>query len=335
VKRSWRLALAAASSGLFLWLAFRGVDFSSVPRLLRRVELGYVAAYVIAMSFIQVCRAVRWQLLVRPFAPVGFRSAFRISNVGLMLMTLLPLRIGELARPYLLKRETGASLTAGIGAVVVERAIDGLLVTLLFFASALFVGRSGHVPPSLETAALMALGVFAVATIIVVGALVAERPAASLLSKAFSPLSPRLARRAQAALEKFVSGLRALPDSRTAASVVGLTVLYWAANGLGLWAVMLGFGWHLPMAAGFVVVSVLVIGIMIPAGPGFLGTYQGAILVGLSVFGLGASEAAAYGLVVYPLSLAVAIGFGVPYVFTRAAEVRAAAHSGDADHQAS
>jgi glycosyltransferase 2 family protein len=328
VKRTWQLVLALSSSALFLWLAFRGVELASLPALVGAVHPGYVALYTASLAFIQVCRALRWQVLVRPFARLEFAAAFRVSNIGLLLMMILPLRIGELARPYLVRRETGASLSAGIGAVVVERAVDGLLVTVLFFASALAIGTSGEVPHHLRTGAMVALGIFGIATAALIAAIVAGARAAGLVERLVRPLSLRLASRSREIVHDFVSGLRALPDARAALWITALTVAYWAANGFGLWLVMVGFGWDLPVAAGFVLVSVLVIGIMIPAGPGFLGTYQGAILAGLSIFGVGQSAAAAYGLVVYPINLMVVVAFALPYLFTGRAALREAVKAG-------
>jgi hypothetical protein len=87
---------------------------------------------------------------------------------------------------------------------------------------------------------------------------------------------------------------------------------------------MRAFGWDLPVLAGFTLVCVLVIGIMIPAGPGNLGTFQGALLAGLAVFGVGPTDAAAYGVVVYPITLVVMLAFGLPYLIggrTRVAEI--------------
>ncbi len=95
------------------------------------------------------------------------------------------------------------------------------------------------------------------------------------------------------------------------------TLIYWAINGLGLYWMMRAFGWDVPIAAGFLVVSIIVVGIMIPAGPGFLGTFHAALLAGLSIFGIDRTGAAAYGMIIYPITVGVQLAFGLPYLFKR------------------
>jgi glycosyltransferase 2 family protein len=322
VKRTVRIALSLAVSVLLLWLAFRSVDVGGLTEQLSSIQLEYVALYFLALVGIQVCRVFRWEVLIRPFARVSLRQSLRISNLGLMLILALPLRLGELARPYLLKQETGASMSSGLGAVAVERAIDGLLVTLLFFLTTLWLDAPYHVPTVLRGAAWVSLSLFAAAFVVLIGALVAEDRMVALVKKLGTPLAPGATAKVSRMLGSFVSGLRSLPDARAVAVFVAYTLLYWGLNGLGLYWAMRAFGWELPPLAGFVVVCVLVLGVMIPAGPGHLGTYQAALGAGLAVFGVSATRAQAYGLVVYPLNVLVIIGSGLPYLFGRSAEVR-------------
>ncbi|HET6347244.1 MAG TPA: lysylphosphatidylglycerol synthase transmembrane domain-containing protein [Myxococcota bacterium] len=336
MKNAVRLTLSLGMSALFLWIAFRGVDFATLTAALRNIHMEYVGLYVVTLVFIQFARAFRWDILIRPFARVDFRALMRISNLGNMLIMVLPLRLGELARPYLLKREAGARITAGMGAVVVERAIDGLLVTLLFFLTTYDLGEPYHVPQALRVGAFVALGIFAGATAVIGLALATHGWVPRMLRRLGGSIAPGLTEKLVHMLDAFVSGLRSLPDVRSVAIVVFWTLAYWAANALGLFWVARAFGWDLPFVAGFTVVCVVVIGIMIPAGPGFLGTYQGAIIAGLSIYGINKTDALAFSLVAYPINLAVVVGFGLPYLFGRnhvevGEIVRASAEGEDAE----
>jgi uncharacterized protein (TIRG00374 family) len=322
MKQTLRLAGSLALSAFFLWLAFRSVDFAAALRLLSTVSLPLVGLYVLTLAFTQWARAARWEILVRPFVHLSSAAAFRISNLGAMLVLVLPLRLGELSRPYLMKREHGAPLSAGVGAVVVERAIDGLLVTLFFFLSTMISGDDSRVPRGLRLAAFAALLGFAAVTAVIIATLLWRDVALRVTGRVLGKISGALAHRLTGMLSAFVDGLRALPDGRSVLGVIVWTAVFWLANGLGLFFVMRAFGWSVPVTAGFTLVSVIVIAIMIPAGPGFLGTYQGGILAGLAVYGIGYTEAAAYGLVVYPLNVLVVVAFGLPYLFSRREEIR-------------
>jgi len=327
VKQTIRLVVSLALSALFLWIAFRNVDFRAALGHVRSVSLTMVGLYLVCLVFIQWARSERWRVLVAPFAPLSRSAAFRISNVGSMLVLVLPLRLGEFSRPYLVKKETGARMTAGIGAVVAERAIDGLLVTLAFFVSTFLSGDDQRVPAGLRWAAVLAFLFFAGAMAVVVAALLWHDVAVGLARRLLARISEKLAVRLTGMLDAFVDGLRSLPSTRAIAAVVLWTAAYWAANGLGFWFVMRGFGWPLPLTAGFTLVSIIVIAIMIPAGPGFLGTFQGGILAGLAIYGISPNEAAAYGLVVYPMTVLVSVAFGLPYLFTPKARLTDIVHA--------
>jgi uncharacterized protein (TIRG00374 family) len=131
--RTLRLLLSIAVSVLFLWLAFRDVDLKRAWDQLATVAPWSVAVYLASQMLIHVTRFLRWDLLIKPFANLPWRDSFRISNVGIMLIFSLPLRLGEMARPIMLKREAGVRMSSSLGAVAVERTLDGLTVTLLFF----------------------------------------------------------------------------------------------------------------------------------------------------------------------------------------------------------
>jgi len=329
-----RLILSLSLSAVFLWFAFHDVDLAAMWQEIVRVKWWAVVAFTVLNLGIQFCRVMRWDVLIRPFVKVSRATLIRVSCLGLMLIMVLPLRLGEFARPYLLKKEAGAPFSAGVGSVVVERAIDGLLVTLLFFLTTFILGASYAVPVNLMRAAVLALCFFAAVTMVIVAALFREEQTLRLARRIGTPFFPKLTERAVGMLGAFVAGLRSLPDVRALGVFAGYTVTYWVLNGLGMYLVMRGMGWDVPAVAGFTLVSVIVIGIMIPAGPGHLGTFQAAVRLGLSIFGINATQAAAYCMIIYPLTILVIAGSGVPFLFGRGSEVRgvmnasAAAESG-------
>ena len=322
MKRALRLGLGLGVSGLLLWVAFRDVDFGLVMARLGDIRLGYVGLFAMSLAMIQLCRIFRWGVLIKPFAKISSGALFRISSVGLLLILVMPLRLGEFSRPFLLKRECGASMSAGLATVAVERAIDGLLVTLLFFVTTLALPARFGVPEPVTVAAYASLALFGTAALVIVATLIWGAKVSALLHRLGDPLARGLTTKAVDLLEKFVGGLQALPDARAVAAVVAYTLAYWAANGLGYYAVVEAFGWDIPVVAGFVLVCIVVLGIMIPAGPGHLGTFQAAILIGLGMFGIGASDATAYGIVVYVLTVVSHAAFALPFLMSGRVELR-------------
>ena len=314
-KNILRFALSLAVSVICLYFVFRHVDFNLMMEQVKKADHRYTVAFAIATAAIQVCRIYRWDILIRPFARISKRSLFRISSVGFLLILALPLRLGEFARPYLLKKEAGVSMTSGLGSIVVERVVDGLLVVLLFFATTFYLDSRYTIPTAVKTSGFVAFAIFGGAALVIITALLTHGWVPRVIERIGNPISEKLTARALQMLASFIDGLRSLPNARALAAVIAWTVIYWVINGLGLYWMMRAFGWQVPIAAGFMLVSIIVVGIMIPAGPGFLGTFHAALLAGLSIFGIGETGAAAYGLVVYPITVGITCAFGLPYLF--------------------
>lgn len=312
-----RLVLASAVSVGALWVVLRHVKFDVLWHIIAAVQPAGVIGYLLALSVTQIARAWRWRTLLLPLAPVTKASAWRMSNVGNMLIMLLPLRLGEFSRPLMLKREYGRPLSAGMGAAVVERVLDGLLVTLLFFATTALLPAPYVVPRALWVGAVVALTIFSGALVGIVAMLLVHDWFVGTLRKFERGRLTGVIEKAIALLEAFAAGMRALPTVGAIASVVAATLLYWGANAMGMVALMHAFGWSLPVVAGATLVCVLVIGVMIPAGPGLLGTYQAALVAGLGVYQVSYDDAVAFSLVAYIGNLLLLVAFGVPHVIGR------------------
>jgi hypothetical protein len=124
--------------GFFLWLAARELPFAEVSSALAAGGSQLVLAslaFVVVYAICHACRLFRWYDLVAPLGEVEPWTAHRVCAVGLTAILLLPLRLGELVRPYLLSRRTELPLSSLLGVTVVERVLDGLLVTGLLFAT--------------------------------------------------------------------------------------------------------------------------------------------------------------------------------------------------------
>ena len=71
-----------------------------------------------------------------------------------------------------------------------------------------------------------------------------------------------------------VDGFRVLPDMRRLVAFLLGTVAYWFFNAVAVWVLSYGFGLDLTLWAAVGVMVIVGIGIMIPAGPGFIGNFE-------------------------------------------------------------
>ena len=167
---------------------------------------------------------------------------------------------------------------------MVERVTDGLFTGVLLVVTLLAVPdgtpgvrvlRTGGVMVSLAFAALLAFLVLGYRN---------RALAVRSRRRSCGRFSPKTATRVAGMLDAFIHGLRLVPSRSKLALFFLLTAAYWAVNAWGIKLLARGFGFELHAVEAFTILGVLVVGVMIPAGPGMVGTFQGAIVLGLSLF---------------------------------------------------
>jgi uncharacterized protein (TIRG00374 family) len=284
MKRTVQTLAGLLVSALALWLTVRGKDLAGMWGAIRAADYRYLWPYVAILLVVHLARTVRWGILLEPVAKVPFARLNAASAVGFMALVLLPFRIGEFARPYLIAQRPHLRVSAALSSVVVERVVDGLFTGSLLVVMLLAIpdGTPGvHV---LRIAGVVVSLAFAALLAFLAGAYRSRAAAVRLTGRVLGPISPRLAQRAAGMMDAFIHGLRVVPSRRKLAGFFALTLGYWALNAWGMKVLALGFGFDLSALETCTLLGVLVVGVMIPAGPGMVGTFQGAIVLGLSLF---------------------------------------------------
>ena len=281
--------LAANAIGIFfLWLAARDLPFGEIVPYLQGANLPHLllwsGVFVGVYAVCHYARVVRWDYLVQPIGAVETRRVHRASAVGFAAILLLPLRLGEFVRPSLLARRSELSISSLLATAVVERVIDGLFVTGLLFAT-LMTYTGGRATGFARTTGLIAAAIFIPALLLCALALWRRRWALGLVDTLARPISEKLADYADELLDDFIDGFTALADSGSLAGFLGVTCVYWTINIISLWLLAhYGFGFPVGPWESATVIAILVIGIMIPAGPALTGNFEFFLTKGLALF---------------------------------------------------
>jgi uncharacterized protein (TIRG00374 family) len=311
---------------LFLWLTIDHMvtdvgeetetDFlTSLGDSITGLPIGTLAAYVIIFLGVHVIRIWRWKYLINPLGELDSKKIFRIGAVGFAAIVILPLRLGEMVRPYLLSKESTVTMSAALGTAVVERVLDGLLITGLLFLSLATYRGSGSTGFVTYTA-LIAFAIFSGALgLLIVGAWRHDWTVRTLKAT-FGRVSEKLCDAVIHLVDGFLDGFRVLRREGVLLKFLATTALYWGLNGFGIAVLAWGFGFEISLWQAYALLSMLVIGIMIPAGPGFFGNFQFFLAQGLLLFSspeLVASAGLAFGLVLNTAQFIVQVGFAIPF----------------------
>ncbi len=284
MKRLVQSVLGIGISALAVYLTFRGKDLGAIWLAVQAGDYRYLPVYLVSLVVIHLLRTVRWGILLEPIARIPFARLNAVSAVGFTALLVLPFRLGEFARPYLIADRPRLRVSAALSSVVVERVADGIFTALLLLLTLFAVPEGTRHLEEIRKAGYVMAALFGGLLAFLVVAYRNRELAVRMVGGLLRPLSARLAGRAGGMLDAFIRGLRLVPSRRKMALFVALTAAYWAVNGWGMQLMARAFGIDLQLVDAFTILGVLVAGIMIPAGPGMVGTFQLAAAFGLSLF---------------------------------------------------
>jgi uncharacterized protein (TIRG00374 family) len=281
--------LGASAIGLFfLWMAVRKLPYGDIGPYLAEADASrlviWSTVFVGVYAICHYARVVRWDYLVRPLGDVETRRVHRASAVGFTAILLLPLRLGEFVRPALLARRSELTTSSLLATAVVERVIDGLFVTgLLFLTLTTYTGDQAT--GFARTTGWISAAIFIPALFVCTLALWRRQWTLQMVDSLVRPVSESGAEFVEELLDDFIDGFTALSDRGTLAGFLGVTGVYWVVNIVSLWILAyFGFGFDVGLWQTATVIAILVIGIMIPAGPALTGNFEFFLTRGMALF---------------------------------------------------
>jgi len=320
VKRAVQISAGLAISALALWLTLRGKDLAAIWQAVAAGNYGWLVPYAGILVLIHLARTLRWGILLEPVAKVPFSRLNAVSAVGFMALMILPFRVGEFARPYLIAERPRIRVSATLSSVVVERVADGIFMAGLLVLTLLAVPEGTPGLHFLRVGGFAVLAAFAGLLAFLVLAYRNRTLAVRITHRVLDPVSSRAAERASGMMDAFIHGLRLVPSRSKVAAFFLLTATYWCLNGWGMGVLARAFDLHLGLMQSFTVLGVLVVGVMIPSGPGMVGTFQAATVLGLSLFIPGEvldTRGTAYANVLWAAQLAFTTALGLFFLFSR------------------
>jgi uncharacterized protein (TIRG00374 family) len=271
-----RLLIGVGIAAVALYFTFRDVDFSAFSEALRTAEWPWFAPAGGALLGVLALRTARWAAIM---GGTPFGTTFHALNIGYMMNMLLPGRLGEIGRAYVIGARTQVSMPRALSAVVVERLLDLSAVLLLLAAVAPFL----PLPDALARPALVST-LLLVALLISIGVVIAQAERFEALLRRVLARFPGID--AEPWIMRFreiCAGFRMLGSPRRTALVLALTAGVWLGSLFVCLFVMRAF---LPasMQASTLIVIVANLGGVVPT-PGGLGPAQYFARLALEPFG--------------------------------------------------
>ena len=309
MKTKVNLFLGLAVGALFIWLALRGTDFEGVKASFKAANYRYLIPVVFLSIIVQIVRSYRWGVIVEPLEKIGQGTLFSITSVGFMAITLLPVRMGEIVRPYLISRKSTVKLGSALATIVVERIFDMLTLMLLL----LFVLMMVELPEWVFRAAYAILLIFIPFLFLLIFLAVKREISVKGFDRIAGKLPPAFASRLMRLFHSFLDGLQILPDWKKTVYLSFLSLFIWGLIGMLTYILFSSFASmsELPLAAGYTVLIITALGVALPTAPGFIGNYHFSCVLGLTLFGIPKTDALTFAIVLHFIQLSVVIVLGL------------------------
>jgi glycosyltransferase 2 family protein len=291
VKRKFLFGLAM--SGGFLYLATRGIDWHAFAAAVQRTRLWLLVPGIVFTMLGHFSRSVRWKYMMSPIKECALSRLWPATAIAFMVNNLLPARLGEFVRAYVIGRTEEVSKSAAFATIVYERVVDVFVLILLLWYCMMRV--SG--PPWMQRSATLLL-VFNLMLFGLLAAMVRWRGHfRALVDRGVRPLPTETRRRIHGSANAFVDGLGVLTRPGSSLPIALLSVAVWGFAVLGIYCSVLACRHHLPPMASVVLLVLISLGSMIPSAPAYVGTLQYACVVGLALYGVDRGEALAFSAV--------------------------------------
>ena len=294
-KNSLKIIIGILVSVLFMYLAFRKVDFNIMFVAIQDVNLIFVCLIIVSVFFNNIIRALRWRLLLYPIKKVDAVSCFISLQIGYTANVILPAHLGEFIRAYLIGKKKNIPSSAVFATIVTERIIDIIsllclmVLTLLFYPFPDWVRSSGYIMFAGTIILILFLFLLKLKpekTLNVMGVFLKIFPE-SLKDKVLNLLST------------FLEGFVGMKNWKHYLVTILLSIAIWIFYGLFFLFGLLAFNLHLPWIAPVVLIVTTTIAIVVPSSPGYIGTFHWICQITLGLFGISNSLGLAFALVIH------------------------------------
>jgi hypothetical protein len=309
------------------YLAFRNVPLDSLVVYARSVDYRWTLPALIVLALNYLLRSLRWQLMLRPIGRIPLSAAYHSIIVSFMINCILPGRMGEMARPLILKKKNGLAITSSLATLAAERLLDlaTLLALLLLalqgvsFATAEPVSFGGYqLGPELLMALARKAALGMLLLMLGLAVIGSDRLRAKLFdlirrvgggARLLGPRGQALADRVVenmiiALLQRLAEGVQYLKKPGNLLIVLLLSAAVWLMNALSFYLVSLGCpGIALNFDDILVMMVIVCLFIALPSVPGYWGLWEAAGVFALAYLGIAHAPAAGFTLFNHALQI--------------------------------
>ena len=311
LKRKILFSIGLIASVIFLYLSFRKIDYFVFVEDLTKISIVPILLSLVCTIFTYLIRAIRWKyILVDP--NLKFSTLFSASMIGNMGNNIFPMRIGELIRCYVLGYQENMSKSRILASVMFERVLDGITVLLFFTVSLIFT----NIENIFFEGSIIAFFAFSFILMIMIISKNYQESFFKIFSYIFYFFPDRVKVKLSNITSSFLTGLDIINNKKNFSISIIYSLIFWGVSILGTYFVLLSTNNNIPVDLPIILISALVVGVMIPSAPGFIGTYHYVVILILGLYGWDKETSASMSVILHGIQFIIPIIIGL-FLLTR------------------
>ncbi len=291
------------SAACLIWV-LHGYPINDLAPTIRALDWRWVTLAVLADLSVYVAHGWRWKTLLGPVARLRLWRTVQAIYIGLFANEVLPLRVGELIRCYLMAHWNGLRISLGFASAAVERLMDGWWLLTAFFITAAFVK---NIPRDLIIL-VQILGSALLFGIIMLFWIVLHKQEAHAVIRES---------RWSATLRHVIEGLHLMGNRRTLGLTALISLLYLALQVFSVYALMKAYGLDLSFWVAGGVLTIVRLATVVPNAPGNIGVLNFACVMALGLFDVERNDAKTFSILLFgTLTLPLLVGGAIATALT-------------------
>jgi len=302
--KRWQFWLGLIISAVFLYFALNKLNLGDFWNAIKTANYWWIFPGI-AVYFVGVwARAWRWHYLLKPIKKIRTNVMFPITCIGYMGNNIYPARAGEVLRAVVLKRKEGVSISASLATIIVERVFDAVVMLGFVFVNLPKLAEvasfnSGFVG-NIQDLALIGTSIFIGVLVVFLLAAMFPKTSEKISLWLINRLMPvRFREKTTGIVFKFLEGLASLRSPVNIFMVFVTSVVIWLLETVKYWFVMHAFTFTVSFFALMLLNGIANLVTIIPAAPGYIGTWEAVTKAVLVAYGVSGGEALGYAIVLH------------------------------------
>jgi len=302
--KRWQFWIGLLISAVFLYFALNKLNLGEFWTAIKTANYWWIFPGI-AVYFVGVwARAWRWHYLLKPIKKIRTGVMFPITCIGYMGNNIYPARAGEVLRAVVLKRREGVSISASLATIIVERVFDAVVMLGFVFVNLPKLAEvasfnSGFVG-NIQDLALIGTGIFIGVLVIFLLAAMFPKTSEKWSLWLINHLMPaKFREKTSGIVLKFLDGLASLRSPINVLMVFVTSVVVWLLETVKYWFVMHAFSFTVSFFALMLLNGIANLVTIIPAAPGYIGTWEAVTKAVLVAYGVSGGEALGYAIVLH------------------------------------